>query len=78
MSEQEAFLPKRQGETDEEARLREAIDRQAAKLLRTLDAAISLRQAPADVARTRHLARGDLQGFCLKAMHAQALLAARR
>lgn len=70
------ILVGRPGETDEERRLREAIDRQAGQLLQTLDAAISLRTAPADAARTRHLARGDLLNFALKAMHAHALCAA--
>lgn len=69
------FLIERVGETDAERRLREAIDRQAAQLLQTLDAAISLRTAPSDAARTRHLARGDLLNFALKAMHAHALCA---
>ncbi|ANH49098.1 hypothetical protein [Tritonibacter mobilis] len=69
------FLVARAGETDEERRLREAIDRQAAQLLQTLDAAINLRTASSDAARTRHLARGDLLNFALKAMHAHALSA---
>lgn len=69
------FLVARTGETDEERRLREAIDRQATQLLQTLDAAINLRTASSDVARTRHLARGDLLSFALKAMHAHALSA---
>lgn len=69
------FLIPRAGESDEERRLREAVDRQAAQLLQTLDAAINLRTAPSDAARTRHLARGDLLNFALKAMHAHALSA---
>lgn len=67
------FLIPRPGETDEERRFREAIDRQATQLLQTLDAAINLRTAPSDAARTRHLARGDLLNFTLKALHAHAL-----
>lgn len=69
------FLVPRAGETDEERRLREAINRQASQLLQTLDAAVNLRTASSDVARTRHLARGDLLNFALKAMHAHALSA---
>jgi hypothetical protein len=71
----QTFLPERSGETDDEKRLREAIDRQASQLLSTLDSAITLRTAPADAARTRHLARTDLLNFALKAMLAQSLCA---
>lgn len=70
------FLVARPGESDEEMRLRESIDRQCNQLMGTLDAAISLRTASKDAAKTRHLARGDLLGFALKAMHALALNAA--
>lgn len=70
------FLCQRAGETDEERRLREAIERQASQLMQTLDAAIMLRTAPSDVARVRHLARNDLLAFSLKAMHAHAVLKA--
>lgn len=73
MSKATDMLPPRKGEADEERRLREAVNRHAGQLLGTLDAAISLRTAPPDAARTRHLARSDLLEFCLKAMHAHAL-----
>lgn len=69
------FLPPRSNETDGERRLREAINRQCQALLNTLDAAIELRTAPGEAARARHLARGDLLGFALKAMHAHAIRA---
>lgn len=77
MSDVGEFLVRRRDETDEETRLRESIDRQATQILKTLDAAIGLRTAPSDVARLRHLARGDLQNFALKAAHALALLNAK-
>lgn len=67
------FLVQRSGESDEEQRLRESINRQALQLIQTLDAAISLRKAPATAARVRHLARGDLLNFCLKAMHSKQI-----
>jgi hypothetical protein len=69
------ILPPRAGETDDEKRFREALNRHAGNLLSTLDAALALRTAPPDVQRTRHLARGHLTDFCLKAMHAHALAA---
>lgn len=76
MSEQ-GFLPARPGETDDERRLREALNRNAAAMLRSLDAAIALRTAPSEAQRMRHLARGDMTSALLKAMHAYALTQAR-
>lgn len=73
-----SFIPARAHETDEERRLREAIDRQATQLLHTLDSAIMLRTASGEVSRMRHMARSDLTNFCLKAMNAQAMAAAEK
>lgn len=70
------LLPARAGESDDERRLRESINRMGAGLLSTLDSAIRLRTAPAEAQRTRHLARGNLVDFALKAMHALNLTAA--
>ena len=67
------ILPARTGETDEERRLREALNRFAGQFLATLDSAIALRTAPGEAARARHLARGHLQDACLTAMHAHLL-----
>lgn len=67
------FLIPRSGETDEERRLREAIETHASKLMHTLDSAMALRQAPADAQRLRHRIRGGLQDVCLQAMHAHQL-----
>ena len=67
------MIPQRPGETDEEGRMRESINRQTGQLLQTLDAAIGMRNAPPHVQRARHLARGDLLNFSLKAMHTLAL-----
>lgn len=67
------LLPFAETLSDEELRLRDAINRQAGQLLATLDAAIRLRSAPGDVCKARHLARSDLQSFALNAMLAMAL-----
>lgn len=66
------FLPTRAGESDEEARLREALNRLASQALHTLDSAIALRTAPEQAQKTRHLARDGLTDFCSKAMLAFA------
>lgn len=68
-----AFLPPAPGETDEERRLREAINRHAAGLMSAIDGAIRLRTAPNEAQRTRHRARGHLEDFALAAMHAHRL-----
>lgn len=73
-----AILPPRADESDEEQRLREAINRLSGQLIALLDAAIRFRTAPPEAQRMRHLARGHLVDFSLKAMHAQALSAADR
>jgi len=66
------FLPMRAGESDDEARLREALNRLASQALHTLDSAIALRTAPEQAQKTRHLARDGLTDFCAKAMLAFA------
>lgn len=67
------LLPPRNGETDDEKRLREAINRIGGQLIATLDAAIKLRNAPAEAQRTRHMARGELVKVALLSMQALAL-----
>lgn len=62
--------PEHPGDTDEERRLREFINRVAGQLLGTLDAALALRTAPAEAQRERHNARSCLEGFGLHAMNA--------
>ncbi|MEM6623918.1 MAG: hypothetical protein AAF674_16950 [Pseudomonadota bacterium] len=69
----QVHLPERAGETDEERRLREAINDGVRRLMRALDAAIDFHKAPAAAKRARHMARGDLLAFALKAQHAQAV-----
>lgn len=76
MSGETDFLPERPGETDDEKRLREALNRHCGAALRVLDSAIRLRQAPSRVQRERHLARGELSSFALRAMHSFAMAAA--
>lgn len=72
------ILPPRDGETSEERRLRETLNRRAGQLLTTLDAAIALRTAPADAAKARHQARSSLMDFARKAQHAHSLSVAAR
>lgn len=72
------LLPARDNETDEEQRLREAINRLGGQALAALDAAIKFRTAPHEAQRARHLARGHLVDFSLKAMHALLLTAAEK
>lgn len=67
------LLPPRKGESDEEARLREAVNRLGGQMLATLDAAISLRTAPAEAQKARHTARQALQDFALRAQFAMSL-----
>lgn len=70
------FLLPRAGETDEEARLREALNRHAGAMLATLDAAMALRTAPPEAQKARHTVRHALKDACLRAMDAH--LQARR
>ena len=68
------LLPARPNETDDERRLREAMNRHLGAAMSTLDHAIKLRTAPGDVKRMRHLMRTDLIQAGHKALHAQTLL----
>lgn len=72
------LIPARPHEADEEQRLREAINRLCGQALAALDAAIKFRTAPHEAQRARHLARGHLVDFSLKAMHAITLTAAEK
>lgn len=72
MTKRAAILPRRSGETDSERRLREALNRHCGQALATLDAAISLRTAPQEAQKARHVARGAMMDFCTKAMLALA------
>ncbi|KHQ51106.1 MULTISPECIES: hypothetical protein [Mameliella] len=63
-------LPEFAGESDEERRFREAINRKAGEMQGVVDAAIALRTAPGEVSRARHRARADLEDFAIKAQHA--------
>lgn len=72
------FLPERPGETDDEQRLREAMNRLGGQMLGILDAAIELRTADNEVQRSRHLMRGQLQSVVLLAMHTHTLNRAKR
>lgn len=67
------FLPQRPGETDDEQRFREAMNRLGGKMLGTLDAALSLRTADHEVQRERHLARAKIKEACVSAMHTFAI-----
>jgi len=67
------LLPGRAGETDDEKRLREALNRIGGKLISTLDAAIQLRTAPSEAQRTRHMVRGQLLIAATLAMQAFAI-----
>lgn len=67
------FLFPQAGETDEQRRLREELDRLATKFVHVVDSAIALRQAPADAQRLRHRMRGGIQDACLQAMQAHAI-----
>lgn len=70
---QSQLLPERAGETDDERRLREAINRLGGQLLSTIDAAIKLRTAVGEAQKARHTARGHLRDAGLLAMHALAV-----
>jgi hypothetical protein len=66
------------GETDEEKRFREAMNRLSGQIMGTLDAAISFRQAPAESQRTRHRARAALVDCLLLAQHSFRVSAAEK
>lgn len=72
------ILPPRPGESDDERRLREALNRHCGKALHVLDSALGLRQSSGQVQRERHRARGDLTDFAIRAMHSFALSASER
>ena len=67
------IIPARSGESDQERRMRETINRLAGQMIGALDAAIALRTAPGAAAKARHVARGHLTDFALHAMQAVAL-----
>lgn len=73
MSKTTDLLPARRGETDEERRMREAINRTGENMLTALDSAMRLRTAPSDAQRVRHMARGHLVQFAALAAVALAL-----
>lgn len=62
------FLPARPGESDEEQRLREALNRLAGQMMDTIDSAIGFRTADAEARRVRHRARGHIQDGMANAM----------
>lgn len=72
MTKRQTFLPQRAGETDQERRLREALNRHASAAMVALDSALALRTAPQEAQKMRHLARNGLTEFCSKAMLALA------
>lgn len=76
MSERITILPPRSGETDDEQRLRETINRLGGQLLVALDYALNMRTAPQEAQKARHLARGKMTDFGLAAMHSLALVEA--
>ena len=67
-----SLIPVRAGETEEERRLREELDRLGAKMIHILDSAIALRTAPQEAQRMRHMARSSIQTGCLQGMAALA------
>lgn len=64
------LLPARPGETDEERRLREALNRLGGQMVGAIDSAIQFRTAPQDAQRSRHMAKGELVKACLLGMQA--------
>lgn len=74
MSRTENLMPPRPGESDDERRLREALNRLAGQMVGTIDAAIQFRTAPQPAQRARHMARGELVKACLLGMQALYLV----
>ena len=72
MSERITILPERRGETDDERRLRETINRLGGQMLAALDSAINFRSAPQHAQKARNIARGKMTDFSLSAMNALA------
>lgn len=68
-----APLPARDVETDDERRLREAINRHIAGIQIAIDAALRLRNASGPAQRARNIARTKLDEAALWAMQAVAL-----
>lgn len=64
------LLPARPGESDDERRLREALNRLGGQMVGVIDAAIQFRTAPQAAQRARHMARGELLKACLLGMQA--------
>ena len=72
MSSSDPFLPVRVGETDDERRLREMIERTCGQMMGALDSAIRCRNLPEQGKRDRHQARAHLRDFAVHAMSAIA------
>lgn len=68
MTSRPTLLTPRSGETDEETRLREALDRLGGQIIATLDAAICLRTAQPETQRERHRVRGSVRDALVQAM----------
>lgn len=64
------ILPPRAGETDDERRLREAINRHSAGLLTALDSALRLRTASGPAQRARNVTKTNIENAALWAMQA--------
>ncbi|MEM1149296.1 MAG: hypothetical protein AAGI03_01895 [Pseudomonadota bacterium] len=62
--------------SDDERRLREALNRQCERFLHTVDSALRLRTAPSEVKRARALVRTSLINAGLNAIYGQDLLSA--
>jgi hypothetical protein len=65
VSKEALFLVPRAGETDDEQRLREALNRLGGSALGALDSAIGLRTAAPETQRERHRARGAMRDALL-------------
>lgn len=76
MSEHINILPARAGETDDEQRLRETVNRLSGQMLAALDFALNMRTAPQVAQKARNLARNKMTEFGLAAMHSLALVEA--
>lgn len=63
----EAFLPKRENETDDEKRFREALDRLCAQMVTTIDAALRTRTLPQEGKRNRHKAIAHIKDAAISA-----------
>lgn len=64
------LLPSRAGESDDERRLREALNRLGGQMVGAIDSAIQFRTAPQEAQRARHMARGEMVKACLLGMQA--------